>query len=129
MNLTRAEWAIGYLLVAAALVVCLVPGRELPASFDLNDKVSHLVGHGALAAYFTGLVPRKKWWKIFLYLLLFGALIEVAQYFMHMGREGDPRDVLANCIGVLLGLLLGWMGVSRWPALAQFLFGRRGAEP
>ncbi len=54
------------------------------------------MGHGALAAYFAGLVPRRNWWKIFLYLMLFGVAIEVAQYYMHAGRNGDPRDLLAN---------------------------------
>lgn len=127
MNLTRLEWMFGYLLVAAALVVCLMPGRDLPDSFELNDKISHLVGHGALAAYFTGLVPRRNWWKIFLYLLMFGAVIEVAQYYMHMGREGDPRDVVANGAGTLLGLLAGWIGVCRWPMLLQWILRRREA--
>ena len=129
MNLARLEWTIGYLLVAAALVVCLLPGRELPDSFELNDKISHLVGHGALAVYFSGLVPRRNWWKIFLYLLIFGAVIELAQYFMHAGREGDPRDVLANAAGAVLGLLAGWAGMGRWPDLVAWVFRRRESAP
>ena len=127
MNLSRIEWIFGVMLVIAATVVCLVPDHELPASFELNDKVSHLVGHGTLAAYFTGLVPRRHWWKIFVYLLMFGAAIEVAQYYMHVGREGDVRDVLANGIGVLLGLLAGLLGVSRWTELVAWVFRRREA--
>jgi len=129
MNLARLEWTIGYLLVAAALVVCLLPGRELPDSFELNDKISHLVGHGALAVYFSGLVPRRNWWKIFLYLLIFGAVIELAQYLMHAGREGDPRDVLANAAGAVLGLLAGWAGMCRWPDLVAWVFRRRESAP
>jgi VanZ family protein len=129
MNLTRIEWAIGYLLVIAALVVCLVPGRELPSTFELNDKISHLVGHGALALYFSGLVPRRGWWKIFLFLLLFGAVVETAQYFMHAGREGDPRDVIANSAGALLGLLAGWIGLARWPQWVARILGQQRASP
>jgi VanZ family protein len=127
MNLVRIEWIAGILLMLAATVVCLVPGHDLPASFELNDKVSHIIGHGALAMYFAGLVPRRNWWKIFLYLMIFGAVIEVAQYFMHVGRNGDPRDLLANAIGVSLGLLAGLLGVSRWPELVSWVFGRREA--
>ena len=127
MNLTRAEWGVGVLLLVAATVVCLVPGEELPRAFSFNDKLSHVVGHGALAAYFTGLLPRQRWWKIFLYLLLFGVFIEVAQYFMHVGRNGDVRDALANSIGVVFGLLVGWLGASRWPALVAWVLGPRGA--
>ena len=61
MNLTRVWWALGVLLVAAAVVVCLIPSAEIPAEFELSDKVSHLIGHGTPALYFAGLVPRKSW--------------------------------------------------------------------
>jgi len=126
MNLTRIEWIVGGVLLAAATVVCLVPGQELPRAFSLNDKLSHIVGHGALAAYFTGLLPRQNWWKIFLYLVLFGVVIEIAQYLMHVGRDGDPRDVLANSIGVVVGLMAGWAGLSRWPTLVTWVLRRSG---
>ena len=70
-------------------------------------------------------MPRHRWWQIFLYLMLFGAVIEVAQYSMHVGRNGDPRDLLANAAGLSLGLLVGWLGVSRWPDLVAWVFRRR----
>ena len=129
MNLTRILWGFGWVLVAVALAVCLVPGQELPTSFEFNDKASHLVGHGALALYFAGLVPRRSWWKVFISLLLFGVAIEIAQYFMHVGRDGDPRDVLANSSGVLLGLALGWLGLARWPEFLAWVLGQRRATP
>jgi VanZ family protein len=127
VNLARIEWGVGIVLLVAAAVICLVPGKELPRAFSLYDKLSHIVGHAALAAYFTGLLPRQRWWKIFVYLLLFGALIEFGQYFMQVGRDGDPRDVLANSSGAAVGLLAGRLGLSRWPVLVERLFGRRGA--
>ncbi|HEU4591514.1 MAG TPA: VanZ family protein [Steroidobacteraceae bacterium] len=126
MNLTRIEWGIGCLLVIGAVVACLVPGQDLPASFELNDKISHMVGHAALALYFAGLVPRRRWWRIFVFLLLLGSAIEVAQYYMQLGREGDPRDVIANAAGALFGLLLGRLGLARWPQLAAWIFRRIG---
>jgi len=129
MNLLRFLWGFGALLVVLAIVACLVPGHEIPKSFELNDKVSHLVGHGALALYFAGLVPRRSWWKIFVFLLLLGIAIEFAQYYMHVGREGDPRDVLANSLGVIIGLLLGWFGLARWPELLAWMLGQRRAAP
>jgi len=129
MKLTRIEWGIGWLLVLAAAVVCLVPGDEVPKPFEYNDKLSHLAGHGVLAAYFTGLVPRRGWWKIFFFLLLFGVAIEIAQYSMHAGREGDPRDVLANSAGALLGLFAGFLGVARWPELVAWVLRRWGLTP
>jgi VanZ family protein len=127
MTLQRFWWALGILFVALAILVCLVPGREIPASFEWNDKVSHLVGHGLLALYFAGLVPRRNWWKLFLWLLALGIAIELAQVVLPTGREGDPRDVLANACGTGLGLLLGWIGLARWPQWAGWLLGRRAA--
>ena len=128
MSLQRVWWALGALLVGAALLVCLVPGPSLPTPLEWNDKVSHLAGHGLLALYFSGLVPRRSWWKIFVFLLLFGISIEIAQYFMHAGREGDPRDVLANSAGAALGLLAGRLGAARWTELAEWLLGRRTTQ-
>lgn len=125
--LTRLWWVLGFVFVALAVYVCLIPGDELPKEFDLYDKLIHLAGHGALAAYFTGLVARRSWWKIFVALFALGIAIEIAQYFMHAGRNGDPTDVLANSCGQLLGLALGWLGLSRWTDLAAWLLGQRRA--
>jgi VanZ family protein len=127
--LTRLWWGLGFAFVGLAVIVCLMPGDDLPSAFEFNDKLSHLAGHGALAVYFTGLVARRSWWKIFIALLALGIAIEFAQYTMHSGREGDPRDVLANSCGVLLGLGLGWLGLSRWTAWAAWLLGKRPAVP
>ena len=128
MNLQRFWWALGALVVTAAMVVCIMPFSEVPAPLEWNDKVSHLAGHGALAIYFAGLVPRRSWWKIFVFLLLFGIAIEFAQYFMHAGRQGDPRDVLANCAGALLGLAAARLGLARWTEFANWLLGRRTTQ-
>ena len=127
MTLTRFCWGLGFLLVGVAVWICLAPGHDIPRAFELNDKVSHIGGHALMALYFSGLVPRRGWWKIFLSLLLLGIGIELAQYYMHLGRQGDPRDVLANSAGALLGLGLGFLGISRWPDWAAWLLGRRAA--
>jgi VanZ family protein len=124
MNLSRVWWALGVLLVGIAMLVCLVPVTDVPQPLSWNDKLSHLAGHGAMAVYFAGLVPRRGWWKIFLFLLLMGISIEFAQHLMRVGREGDPRDVVANSAGAALGLLAARLGLARWPELAERLLGR-----
>ena len=104
------------LLVVAAVVVCLVPMPEMPQAFDWNDKVSHMIGHGTAGAVFRGSGAAASWWKIFVFLLLFGIAIEFAQYFMHAGRQGDPRDVLANSTGAVAGSAArAAAGCRRWP--------------
>jgi VanZ family protein len=129
MNLSRVLWWMGGVLVVLAVIVCLVPSHDLPERLELSDKASHLLGHGALALYFTGIVPRRSWWKIFVFLLVLGIAIEFAQYYRHVGREGDPRDVVANSLGAALGLVLGWFGLARWPELAARILGQNRAAP
>jgi VanZ family protein len=128
MNLQRVWWVLGAVLLAAAIWVCLMPVNRVVTSFEWSDKTSHLLGHGILALYFTGIVARKAWWKIFVGLLVMGIGIELAQYYMHVGREGDPRDVVANAAGAALGLMAGWLGLSRWPEVAAWLLGRRATQ-
>jgi VanZ family protein len=125
--MTRFWWALGFTLVGIALFLCLVPNQTLPRGFDLNDKLTHALGHAALSAYFTGLVARRKWWKIFILLLAFGVTVELLQHHMDLGRHGDARDVLANSAGDLLGLVLGWLGLSNWPRWMDRLIGARKA--
>ena len=123
MNLTKFWWGLGFVLVTFAVVVCLLPARDVGV-FGEHDKLSHLAGHGSMAAYFAGLVPMRRWWKIFVFLLLLGVAIELAQYWMNVGREADARDVLANSIGAALGLLLARLGLARWPEFVEQLLRR-----
>jgi VanZ family protein len=118
---------LGFVLVAIATVLCLTPGAEMPKAFEVNDLVSHFVGHGTLALYFAGLVPMRRWWKIFVFLLAFGISVEFAQYYMNVGREGEFKDVVSNSVGALLGLLVARLGLHRWPQWADRLLGRQVA--
>ena len=124
MNLTRLWWGLGTLLIAFVVLVCLVPGEELPGT-PLNDKWNHLIAYFALAAWFSGLVPQRHWWKIFMWLLALGIGIEFAQGAMHLGREADVRDVAANAVGATLGLVGAMLGLARWPQWVARLTGRR----
>lgn len=116
------------MLVCLALVLCLIPSRELRDPIGLNDKVSHALGHAAMAVYFAGLVPRARWWKILGFLFCFGVAVEFAQYYMNVGREGDAADVAANVAGALLGLALARLGLERWPGWFNRILGLRGAS-
>jgi VanZ family protein len=128
MTLRRFWWAVGVLIVCAAVTICLLPNSELPSSFSLNDKVSHVLGHALMASYFAGLVERRGWWKILLFQFLLGVFIEVSQSFMHLGREADVFDCIANLLGAGLGLLLARAGLERWPQVAASILGRRAAQ-
>lgn len=125
--MTRGWWVLGGVLVTVALVVCLMPMPHVPTPYRFGDKIAHMLGHAALAVYFTGLVARPRWWKIFVFLFLFGIVVELLQANMNLGRDGDVRDVLGNVAGALLGLLLGYLGLSKWTGWAAWVFGRRAS--
>jgi VanZ family protein len=124
----RFWWALGAVLVVLAAYICLAPGQEIPGSFELNDKVSHGFGHFVLTIYFCGLVPRVSWYKIAIFLLAFGIGIEIAQHFMHVGRQADRYDVLANSVGMTTGLLLSHLGLHRWPRWVAWTLGERSVS-
>jgi VanZ family protein len=121
----RFWWALGLVIVVVAAYVCLAPGQEIPGTFELNDKVSHAVGHCLMAIYFCGLVPRSRWYLVLGFLLAFGIGIEIAQHFMHVGREADKYDVVANSTGMLAGLALSHFLLARWPHWVAWTLGRR----
>lgn len=124
--MNRTWWTLGIGLVLLALILCLLPSRDLGDPVNLNDKLSHALGHAAMAVYFAGLVPRACWWKIFVFLLCFGVIVEIAQYFMDVGRQAEAADVLANNVGAVIGLVLARAGLANWPAWFGRLLGQRG---
>jgi VanZ family protein len=123
MTLTRVWWIVGFVLIGVVVYVCLLPGGELPTT-PFNDKLNHFLAHFALAAWFAGLVPRGRWWKILLGLALLGVGIEIAQGLMHEGREAEWRDAVANVCGALAGLGASRLGLARWPEVPARLLGR-----
>jgi VanZ family protein len=88
-----------------------MPVGAVPAGFD---KVEHFGTYMFLAVWFTGLTARPRWWTIVLALLVLGASMEVGQYLMAAGRQGDVRDMAANTAGITAGLLLALLLTGGW---------------
>lgn len=84
-------------------VLTLVP-LNIPKDMPGSDKHHHLIAFAALALPTAALAPRLLWVLLPL-LALYGALIEVLQPFVE--RSGDPRDALADGLGLLIGSGLG----------------------
>ena len=109
----KALLSIGWLLVIAAIIVCLLPAKELPNT-GIGDKWEHFVCYAVLTSFFAGLYPRASYWKIALAFVGMGIGIEFAQGAMNLGRQPDVNDAIANSIGVGIGLVLSLAGLGRW---------------
>jgi len=105
--------AASVLLVAAVIVVSMVPGNSGPDIGNL-DKVGHFFAYAVLATWFGGLFARRWYWGVAIALALLGIGLEVLQALVAHNRSGDPNDVVANVTGVGAGLALAWWRTGGW---------------
>jgi VanZ family protein len=79
-----------------------------------SDKVVHAEAFFGLGLWFGALAGPSHWRRVGLLLLSYGALIEILQGLMAMGRTADFYDLAADAGGLVLGLLAAhWFG-RRW---------------
>jgi VanZ family protein len=118
----RRLWiALSLVLLAAVLVASLQPnlGPPVPSGFD---KIEHLAAYILLALWFTGLVARGRYWAVAAGLLALGFMIEVLQWRMNLGRSAEMLDMLANTLGVGIGITLALLATGGWaPRLESWL--------
>lgn len=102
---------LGLWLLLIAVVVWLslaalaVPAPEVPQA----DKWQHFVTYGALAAVAVQIFrPGRPLLLALGALVVVGVLLEVGQGTLTENRVMDPRDALANTIGVALGGSTAW---------------------
>jgi len=113
LRFARAWLAVGWLLVIATFVVCLVPGQELPST-GISDKWEHTIAYGVLTLWFVGIYSRSRYLRVAGALVAMGIVIELLQGAMNLGRQCDYRDVIANSSGVLVGMLAALIGLGGW---------------
>ncbi|MGD9843327.1 MAG: VanZ family protein [Steroidobacteraceae bacterium] len=115
-------WLVfGWVSVAAAMVLSLMPGSDLP---KWNDKLEHALGYFLLTFWFCGIYARRHHWLVGLAMLGMGALVEILQGIMHMGRQADVHDLVADIIGIAPALLLALTPLSHWPRWIEALIKR-----
>jgi VanZ family protein len=91
------------LATAILLYLCLAPTDDLP-KVNLWDKEEHAVAWLVLTV--TGLVlsphrPR----AIALFAFGVGAFVELAQWTMGFGRDGDWHDLAADSVGIVVAFI------------------------
>jgi VanZ family protein len=108
----------GAVLVLLLIYGSLMPGSALPDT-GVSDKTEHFSAYLLLAVWFGGLYSTRTYPVLAVGLLLLGGGIEIAQGLMGLGRTADFADFLADGAGVALGLVLCFLGLSRWPGWFQ----------
>ncbi|MEO9571074.1 MAG: VanZ family protein [Polaribacter sp.] len=98
--------AIGITIGIAYLSLMQVPKTQL--SFTSSDKVYHLFAYFTLTIcwLFSFYKKTSLKYKIVITCIIYGIIIEILQHTLTKYRTGDIYDVLANTIGIILGLIV-----------------------
>lgn len=88
------------------------------------DKALHLAAYAILAWWFVQAWERRRAWLWALFLLALGALLEWLQG-LGGSRMADPADMIANGLGVLLGVAACWTPLGRGLIALERLAGVR----
>lgn len=125
-----APWlGLWLLAIAAVIAVCLGPPPRIPDLPSGSDKVEHFLAYFLLAWGAVQLFARPRaLWLAAIGLVALGIGIEFAQGALTTDRMADPRDALANSVGVAAGMALlptPLRNCMLW--LDRRLFGRRRA--
>ncbi len=106
--LSLSFWA-GLVLVT---LLGLMPGSSLPQALLFWDKAQHGLAFALLALIGCFTFPRRLT-AVLLGLILHGAVIEVLQSLLQLGRYGDVYDSLADTLGVLIGYSVYQLSLKR----------------
>ena len=111
----RFPWfwsALGWLLVAGVSIGSLLPGDRLPDLF-MKDKLVHAGAYLLIMIWFAGFYERRRHWMIGVLLALFGVGLDLLQALTRT-RSFDIADILANLVGIAVGLLLARFLLGGW---------------
>jgi len=102
--------------LVAIFILAMIPLPEAFSMFSFQDKLEHCASFIVLMLMGWAGAPRHAR-SIAIGLVLYGLLIEVCQDQFTLNRVGDPWDLLADSIGVLIGHSLSGHLNLRHPAL------------
>lgn len=108
----RAWLILGWCLIALAIYGSLTSNPALVPS-GTNDKLLHLATYATLSFWFAGIYPRSRYVWIVAGLFLLGISMELLQAWMRAGRSPEVYDMLANTLGIFLGLAIAML-VGDW---------------
>ena len=113
----RAAGALAALMALAILIVCLMPGSDLP-KVRLTDKIQHFIAYAALSVPLCVALGPRRIAFAFCLAAAYGGFVELAQALVPTGRSASWLDGLANAIGAALGCgVMAFLVFARKPDL------------
>jgi VanZ family protein len=106
----RVRLGLYALACAILLVLCALPSEDLPDP-GTGDRFEHTAAWFVLTLTGFVLAPRRVL-AIPAFALFYGLAIELLQGVLPSGRHSDPRDFVADVVGVAIACVL-WFGVRR----------------
>lgn len=97
--------ALYALACCALLYMTLAPSHDVPGVGLTWDKAEHAAAWAVLTGAGLVLSTRRRW-AIGVFTWVFGAVIEVLQATMGLGRDGDWHDLLADSVGIAAAYLI-----------------------
>jgi VanZ family protein len=99
----RLRFAAYGFAVAVLLYLTLAPGQDLPKE-HMWDKAEHASAWFVLTAIGVAFWPARPR-RVAAFAFCLGALVEVLQWAMPFGRDGDVRDLVGDSVGIGAALL------------------------
>jgi hypothetical protein len=90
--------------VVLTTILALLPSTSVPQVFQFWDKAQHSLAFTVLTIT-GGLAFPKKLKLVYIGLIMHGALLEIMQNSVTTTRFGDVLDLLADGVGVLIGIV------------------------
>ena len=123
----KKTWqAVGWMMVVIVVWLSLTPRPPQPPSFLGWDKAQHFVAYGGLMVWYGMSFARHWRWPLFLVCL--GVALEFLQGLGGV-RSLDPMDMVANTLGVGIGLILVATPLGQSLAMADALLAQRLNRP
>tara|TARA_Y100000590_G_C15492568_1_gene928392 strand:+ start:626 stop:994 length:369 start_codon:yes stop_codon:yes gene_type:complete len=109
------------LLVVSVGSISFISGLVI-TGVDFMDKVVHTFSYFVLMVWFSGLYTNERNAIVGLLLIILGITLEYIQTFLPY-RFFDPLDLIANTVGVILGLALAFFTLGGWCQRVERLLG------
>ncbi|WP_211247866.1 VanZ family protein [Cryptosporangium arvum] len=110
----KRTWRVSFgIVVIISVFVLFLPNDDVPSGFPPGtDKVVHSALFAALALTGHRAGARARWLVAALVVYAVGS--EIVQSVPALGRSSDPLDVVADCVGIVIGWLCS-VNIRRTP--------------